>query len=458
LFAFGFTERYNLYKNIHYLSIFIGLKKMNRYLPYLQHLEQLLLRCLNGNPIRKSQLNASLDGEPSRELRRLVDLDVQKSSGAFFTGKKLALKASLFVRPINNRSKVLDPCCGAGDLLLAYARHLPVANDLKTTLDLWEPLIYGFDVHPEFVKAARIRLLLLAMHRCQTVGDFDEKIINKVFGNIKVGNSLLTLDSIRKCDNIIINPPYSPIKAPKECTWAKGNVSSAAVFMDKCISVATDKSKISAILPDVLRTGSRYSRWRKHISSLAKIEKVTIIGQFDKWADVDVFLLNLSVKKNSDNKTSWAIPQINKNATRIKDLFFVNVGAVVPHRDEEIGPLSPYISSKLLPKKGACSKFSHFRRFSGKLFEPPFVAIRRTSRPGDKHRITANLVTGNKPVAVENHLLVLSPIDKTLLSCRKLIYNLKANKTNSWLDKRIRCRHLTVSAIQELTFKEGEDD
>jgi hypothetical protein len=86
---------------------------------------------------------------------------------------------------------------------------------------------------------------------------------------------------------------------------------------------------------------------------------------------------------------------------------------------------------------------------------PPFVVVRRTSRPSTngEARIVYNLVLGSQPVAVENHLIVLRPIDGSLSTCRAAIKVLKSSSVTKWLDNRIRCRHLTVDTVASIPFK-----
>jgi hypothetical protein len=66
----------------------------------------------------------------------------------------------------------------------------------------------------------------------------------------------------------------------------------------------------------------------------------------------------------------------------------------------------------------------------------------------------ACIITGKTAVAVENHLLVLTPVGGSLAACRDVLARLKDDRTDRWLDERIRCRHLTVGAIQELPWWE----
>jgi hypothetical protein len=65
-------------------------------------------------------------------------------------------------------------------------------------------------------------------------------------------------------------------------------------------------------------------------------------------------------------------------------------------------------------------------------------------------RAVATLVRGEGTVAIENHLIVLLPKDGRLKTCAKLLDSLKHENTTKWLNERIRCRHLTVSALSQL--------
>jgi hypothetical protein len=94
--------------------------------------------------------------------------------------------------------------------------------------------------------------------------------------------------------------------------------------------------------------------------------------------------------------------------------------------------------------------FEDTRQYRGRVYNTPFVAIRRTSRPGHPYRATATIISGKTPVAVENHLIVCQPKNNTLKMCKALLAHLKTAMTNKFLDERIRCRHLTVGAIQEI--------
>jgi hypothetical protein len=99
------------------------------------------------------------------------------------------------------------------------------------------------------------------------------------------------------------------------------------------------------------------------------------------------------------------------------------------------------------------TRISEKRRHEGLAYKPPFVVLRRTSRPGHPYRAAATVILGTKPVAVENHLIVCEPHDKSAETCRALMKQLHTQRVNDFLDQRIRCRHLTVGAVAAIPVK-----
>src|SRR3990172_2507246 len=104
---------------------------MKAYLPYrtyVAHLHALInLATADRKAIRNDDflrsVNAALDGEASQELRKRISLEQLRQDGAFFTGAQLANAA---VANIEQNSIYFDPSCGAGNLLVACAKKLPI--------------------------------------------------------------------------------------------------------------------------------------------------------------------------------------------------------------------------------------------------------------------------------------------------------------------------------------------
>lgn len=398
-----------------------------------------------------------LNGKASIELKRLIPFNILKENGIFFTGSNLSnIVASKISGIIKNGGAVLDPACGAGDLLLACAKYLSLKEDYQKTLEFWSTRLFGYDLHPPFITAAKLRLALLAAHR-SSIHSNNVVInnINSIFKSLCVHDFLKKDDFQNDFDCVIVNPPFGYSKAPKNCQWASGKVQTAALFIEQLLKNSYNNQKIVAILPDVLRSGSRYEKWRQLVQNYSKKIDVEIFGRFDTSTDVDVFILNISVGKSKFQKVTdkWLQLVSIGNLAKISNNFEVRVGPVVPHRDPKKGPWYRYLDCNTAIPWGEIDKLKK-RRFPGTTFKPPFVVLRRTSSPSDKKRVIATLVKGSSPVAVENHLIVLIPKDGTVKTCKSVLANLKRSETTEWLNKRIRCRHLTVPALKELPWWE----
>ncbi|MBN1795909.1 MAG: N-6 DNA methylase [Sedimentisphaerales bacterium] len=432
---------------------------MKAFRPYVTELERFTTRLLKCGDISQNQVRITsiLNGEVSTKLRIFVPLKNRREIGAFFTGHHLAQRISRqATSKITSSTIIADIACGAGDLLLACAQKLPIAENVIDTLNLWGQHLMGFDIHPEFIYTTKIRLVLLAISRHKEFKSPVSKNPDSFFPMITQKDFLTCPEEVSKATHIVINPPYNESITLPNCIWASGSVSAASLFMDACILNASPGTHVSAILPDVLRSGSSYEKWRNHIESLCSKISINRYGQFDEWADIDVFTLNLQTgNTNKKRKPIWRRLIRQPHNGIVSDYFSVHVGSLVPHRHPKKGPSVAYIHSKILPEWGRVNRINERRKFNGTLFQPPLVLVRRTSRPGN-NRAIGTIITGKRKIAVENHLLVLLPNNKTIAQCTKLLRVLKSTQTNKWLDNRIRCRHLTVQSIKDLPWWSSE--
>lgn len=405
----------------------------------------------------QTQTAHALDGEPGEALRESIDLDIRRSTGAFFSGSDLSNSLiDTFVKPLDENSLILDPACGAGDLLLACSRRLPIAGSLPETLEAWGRQLFGLDLYPEFIRAARARLALEAALRGRW--DASPGLVNSAswFPGIRVGNGLEIPNDMAEATHVALNPPFSLTQTPQGVEWSTGQVSAAAVFMDHILAACKNGTDIAAILPDVLRSGTRYAKWRDHISRQATVRRVSIWGIFDRWADVDVFLFAASIGSDGSgvSMAAWAGPKGTRAARTLMSVAKISVGSLVPHRHSNRGRWRPYLQAQGLARWGKVNVDSlPKKRFNGTVFAPPFIAVRRTSRPDDSGRAVGTVIFGDRPVAVENHLIVVKPNDASLDSCEEVLTLLRSDATEQWLNHRIRCRHLTVRALQELPWR-----
>lgn len=427
------------------------------YVDTLECLAETMLQ-LPAGEVDMSLVAGALDGQPMAQLRELVPEEERKSRGAYFTSASLADRAiQPYIHAIPSASTIIDPACGAGDLLLACARHLPTSSDVDSTIDQWGRRLRGSDVHIDFVRAARARLTLLAATRQKSlnVGVLSPRA--ESFLSVESGDSLHAWREgtlIPEGSIVVMNPPFNRVPAAPDCPWGKGNVSLAAIFLERCIKASPLGTLVIAILPEVLRSGSNYATWRRWIEDHAVIESIDVVGEFDNKTQIDVFILRLVVETRSviQYRPWWSTSYV-PSTSRVCDFFDVRVGAVVPHRHGVEGGLRPFATARALPAWGTTDAAElPTRRFSGTTSRPPFVAVRRTSSPRDPERPVASLIVGNTAVAVENHLLVLSPKDGQLESCLRILAFFQTNESREWLTTRIRCRHLTVLSIREMPY------
>lgn len=398
-----------------------------------------------------TRVDAALNGQASVELRRVAPVETRRKFGTFFTGTDLGSKLIGCGTGFSATSVLYDPTCGMGDLLIAAARKLPLCKTLPDTLRHWGQQLTGTDLHREFIEGARTRLVLLARQRHESEETLRSSITG-FFPNIRVADGLKQKALFLRATHLLLNPPFGQVAALAGCKWAGGRITEAAAFVVAALERAKPGTEMLAILPEVLRSGSFSEQWRKRVSQLSEIQLVQPYGIFDDSADVDVFLLRLARRAETQNPAPHVWTTAPRTTT-VSDFFDVHVGRVVPHRDKESGPLRRYIHPRNIAVWVEVTRISEKRRHEGLTYQPPFVVLRRTSRPGHPYRAAATVILGTKPVAVENHLIVCEPHDKSADACRALMAQLHTQQVNEFLDQRIRCRHLTVGAVAAIPVK-----
>ena len=397
----------------------------------------------------RDQLAQCLDGGPNRVLRSQPEQSDLKQQGAYFTGAGLALRVANAAVTRSAKTLYYDPACGAGDLLLAIARKLPLADTFPDTLRDWGTRLAGCDISDDFVRLAKTRLALLAAKRCRSSPPFDLPTASHWFPEVVVADSLSDARPTPKANVVVMNPPFGYVPAPPSCDWASGRVNAAALFATRAIRDARPGSRIVAILPEVLRSGTRYIAWRESVRASGNVLSARSLGLFDPWTDVDVYLLHF---EKTPAKRRSKRPPTPAPKGGIGTRFYVHVGSVVPHRHPEEGMPVPYLHARSIPGWTESSDVPETRKFDGRLFQPPFVTIRRTSRPDDGKRAVATVILGDDPIAIENHLIVCLPKDGTAHACRELMHRLRSRKTDDWLNKHLRCRHLTTHLIARVPW------
>ncbi|EOX1786272.1 N-6 DNA methylase [Vibrio cholerae] len=383
-------------------------------------------------------------------LRSCLSIEDMREAGCFFTGSSLA-KATLegFSTPINSDAVVLDPTCGAGNLLIICSRELEVKSSLSATLEIWGKVLWGFDIHRSFIEATKLRLIVEALYRGARKDCSLEHAFSLLSRIVCRDAMSLKEDDLEQVTHAIMNPPFSEWASPNENYWKKGKVNAAGVIFDKYLRILPTGCFVSAILPDVLRSGSRYGHFRDYVNSRF-VATCRIWGRFNTKTDVDVFVLSGTIVKLSVNNIQWQ-KELN-GYTKLSEKYDVRIGPLVAYRDPEEGREYPYIHPKNCPTWGQINTkdINERRKFKGHVCQPPFVVVKRTSSPSDRSRAAATIINVNEKVAVENHMIVITPKSNKLKDCKELVKILKSRDTNDFLNNRVRMRHLTVSAIKDI--------
>lgn len=411
---------------------------VHEYQPFIENLQRLREVAVSG-VASETELDAALNGMAARELRRLVPVQKRRAAGAFFTPTHLTEAVSKELRrTLGPDSVVYDPACGAGDLLLAALRVLPdsVASVSERVL--------GRDLWSEFTQAARIRLSLEAWRTGSASSPLDCS-----FSRVRAGDGLSYVRALRSATHVVANPPFGRVRAPSDIDWASGLVSEASVFTWRLLLALSPGARLVAILPDVLRSGSNYRKWRTEIGRVASIEHISLHDQFDSATNVHATLVSLRRRERQTcGECEWTATSSDET---VGDRFEVRVGRVVDFRDNRAGADLPYLHPGNF-SVGRIDSITDRRNSERMPFLPPFVAVRRMSRADDPVRARAALVTTPYPVAVDNHLVALRPLGGGVDQCERLLDVLADPRTSAWLNWRIRCRHLTVEALRQLPW------
>ncbi|WP_460158460.1 N-6 DNA methylase [Pseudomonas sp. S3_E11] len=420
---------------------------MNEFKPH----NQVLIRFYESitDSIDHNKINELIDlDNADAVLRKVLPIEEMRAIGSFFTGQALTTQAvDSFKNSITDDSVVLDPTCGTGNLLIESSRRLSIKPCLSETLKTWGKVLKGYDIHESFVEATKLRIILEALSR----GAVKDCSINKAFlylHGIKTVDAMsIQKEELVTVTHALMNPPFSSWDSPAENYWNQGKVNAAGIVFDHFLRTLPKNCEVCAILPDVLRSGSRYENWR-NFTSQNLLGGIRIIGRFNQKTNIDVFLIHGLLSTETDSKISW-YPQ-NKGSSYVSDFFDVCIGPLVAYRDPLDGTLAPYIHSNNTPLWETITSITEHRKFKGRLILPPFVVVRRTSSPTNKFRASGAIIAGEKSVAVENHLIVIKPKNGSITACNDLLKKLKSPEVNDFLNGRIRCRHLTVGVIKEI--------
>lgn len=220
-------------------------------------------------------------------------IEGQKSqSGSYYTPSNIVDK--VIAEYVKKDSKVLDPCCGTGQFLLAFSGVVENPSN-----------IYGIDFDQIAVRIARLNILIRFKNK-----DFAPNIVckNTLFD---IGNyDLFSLndENIRDFDVIATNPPwgvhFSKIDSEKlkRLYPTISSFESFSYFLKKSIDLLREDGAISFILPESILNVKTHKDIREIILKNTQIEKIVYLNRVFK--NVFTPVIRLDLRKNKQNKSN----------------------------------------------------------------------------------------------------------------------------------------------------------
>ncbi len=226
-------------------------------------------------------------------LYQSILVEGQKSqNGSYYTPSIIVDK--IVTEYVKKDSKVLDPCCGTGQFLLAFS---DIVEDPSN--------IYGIDFDEIAVRIARLNILI--------------KFKNKRFApNIVCKNSLFdignydsfSLDNgnIRDFDVIATNPPWgahfsrTDSEKLRKLYPAITSLESFSYFLKKSIDLLCNNGIASFVLPESILNVKTHKDIREIILKNTQIKKIVYLDRVFKNVFTPVIRLDLKKSQSKNNK------------------------------------------------------------------------------------------------------------------------------------------------------------
>jgi len=220
-------------------------------------------------------------------------LEGQKSQkGSYYTPPRIV--DEIIAEYVKKDSKVLDPCCGTGQFLLAFSDIIEKPEN-----------IYGIDFDKIAVRIARLNILIKFKNK-----DFVPNIVckNTLFDIGNYGLFSLNDENIRDFDIIATNPPWGVHFSKADIDKLKSfypeitSFESFSYFLKKSIDLLSNNGVISFILPESILNVKTHKDIRKIILKNSQIKKIIYLGRVFKNVFTPVIRLDLKKSEKKNDK------------------------------------------------------------------------------------------------------------------------------------------------------------
>lgn len=251
----------------------------------------------------------------------LLDEGKKSQGGSYYTPKTLIED---IVEDLSSQiqigSKVLDPCCGTGQFLVAFSKYISDPS-----------LLCGYDIDPIAVQVAKINLVVSYPET-----DF--------YPNIFVANSLRE-NQESKFDIIATNPPWGYHFSAEESEPLKrifpDIVSNEAFsyFLVRGLSLLNDNGSLCYVLPEAITKVKQHRDIRNYLLRSSAIRSIRHLGNV--FSKVLSPVITLTVQKNKDSHNEIEVTQKDGLKAKIKQSRFANnsdytFDTSITEKDEQI--------------------------------------------------------------------------------------------------------------------------
>ena len=265
----------------------------------------------------------ALDGDFIGSIYQSILTEGHKSKeGSYYSTSEICENmAGEYLNQIKGQVKILDPCCGTGQFLIAAGKQIKKMGRLIKPENIW-----GYDIDPIAVKIARLNLMILFRDFNFSPNIYTRDIIYNYSLDDKIHKN-------RKFDLIISNPPWGAEFQVEQLSFLKENypsiltLESFSYFVFIGLNLLNQGGFLSYILPESILNIKFHKDIRQFILQNAKAIKIFNYNRI--FSNVFTPVIRLDLQKIPEHNISLPIITNGDSYTinssrfqRNKDLVF----------------------------------------------------------------------------------------------------------------------------------------
>ena len=371
----------------------------------------------------------------SKELTSQLSKKEKKENGIYFTPPSCIHKNLSLLQPyLLSSTKILEPSCGSCEYISVIHKNYPSLS------------ITGIEYNKNIY---------------ESVKHLNHEQITILYSDY------LQFESREKYDIIIGNPPFYVMTKKyvnkKYYPYFEGRPNIFILFIIKSLELLSDNGILSFVLPKNFLNCLYYNKTRKYIQTHFQILHIIDCSD-DKYMETEQETIILIIQKSSTkNNTPFIIElkdfvifslqeirnkiiQLYTKSTTLWDMGFkVIVGNVVWNQckdilTDDVSKTRLIYSSDIIGNKLSIQKYKNVEKknyINKEGIIKPIIVINRGYGVGE-YKFNYCIIDEVKPFLIENHLIVIEPInempyEKLMVEYNKIICSLNDKKTSEFI-------------------------